>query len=266
MTAPVLTSYDVLLVSSSGGKDSQAMLDVVAEKARAEGVACRVVVVHCDLGRVEWAGTAELAEEQAKHYGFRFIKVSRPQGDLLDHVEARGMWPSSAARYCTSDHKRGQVAKVLTQLTDEVRAKTGKPQARILSMMGIRAEESPARAKKTAFGKDARASNGKRHVDLWYPIFDWTVDQVWERIRASGVRHHPAYDLGMPRLSCCFCIMASRDALLLAGKHNRALLEQYVDVEKRIGHTFKRHLPIAEIAAAVDAGEEPSGEIRTWCM
>lgn len=30
-------------------------------------------------------------------------------------------------------------------------------------------------------------------------------------------------DLGMPRLSCCFCIFSPRSALLLAGKHNPGL-------------------------------------------
>lgn len=46
---PSLTDYDVILVNSSAGKDSQASLDVVVEQARAAGVLDRVVVVHADL-------------------------------------------------------------------------------------------------------------------------------------------------------------------------------------------------------------------------
>lgn len=254
--APDLASYDVILVNSSAGKDSQAMLDYVHTLASAAGVADRLVVVHCDLGRVEWDGTAELAEEQAKHYGIRFVKVSRPQGDLLDQVEQRGMWPSSGARFCTSDHKRAQVHKVLTALTAELRER-GVSRARILNCMGMRAQESPARAKLVALERDERASNGRRTVDTWLPIHGWTVDEVWARIRESGVRHHRAYDLGMPRLSCAFCIFASRDALLLAGHHNRALLDRYAAVEEKIGHTFRKSLPIASIRDAVAAGEAP---------
>ena len=93
-----LAEYDVVLVNSSAGKDSQAMLDVIAELAKAEGVLDRVVVVHADLGRMEWKGVRDLAEEQAAHYGFRFEVVSRPQGDLLQHVRERKLWPSSTAR------------------------------------------------------------------------------------------------------------------------------------------------------------------------
>jgi 3'-phosphoadenosine 5'-phosphosulfate sulfotransferase (PAPS reductase)/FAD synthetase len=279
---PNIASYDVVLVNSSAGKDSQAMLDHVVSLADAAGVRDRIVVVHCDLGRVEWAGTRELAERQAKHYGLRFEVVSRPQGDLLTHIEQRGMWPDSARRYCTSDHKRGQVRKVLTKLTDEVRANRGawrlsRP-VRILNCLGLRAQESPSRrncpackgrgvtlpegvkvtkvklakirhtlpacgkcggdGQRVSFEFDVKASNGRRHVDTWLPIHHWTTDTVWERIKASGVEHHRAYDLGMKRLSCVFCVFAPKAALLIAAKHNPDLLAEYVRVEDKIGHSF----------------------------
>jgi 3'-phosphoadenosine 5'-phosphosulfate sulfotransferase (PAPS reductase)/FAD synthetase len=252
-SGPDLTSYDVILVNSSGGKDSQASLDLVTELAEAAGVADRIVVVHADLGRVEWAGTRALAAEQAAHYGHRFEVVSRDQ-DLLDQVEARGLWPSSKARYCTSDHKRDQVAKLLTKLAREVRDATGKSQPRILNVMGIRAEESTARARRQAFRNDTRATRGTRHVDEWLPIFEWLEGDVWARIEASGVRFHDAYRAGMSRLSCVFCIFASRDDLLIAGEHNPELLDTYVALEARIDHTFKADSRIADIKAALEAG------------
>ena len=84
-------------------------------------------------------------------------------------------------------------------------------------------------------------------------------------IKASGVRHHPAYDLGMPRLSCCFCIFSPRSALLLAGKHNPELLGEYVRVEQAIGHTFRKELPLADIQQALADGEEP-GPVQDWTM
>jgi hypothetical protein len=95
-----LADYDIILINSSAGKDSQAMLDYVYSLAVAEDVADRITVVHADLGRAEWSKTKELAAEQAAHYGARFEVVSRPQGDLLDHIQQRRMFPSSSARYC----------------------------------------------------------------------------------------------------------------------------------------------------------------------
>jgi len=268
-----LASYDVILVNSSAGKDSQAMLSAVVELARAAGLVERVVVVHADLGRVEWEGTKELAGRQAAHYDVRFEVVSRSQNDLLDHIESRGMWPSSAARYCTSDHKRGPIRTLMTKLVEEVRSARKaagdaewKRAVRILNCLGLRAEESPARAKKVAFERDAAASNGKREVDTWLPIHEWSTEAVWEKIRESGVEHHRAYDLGMPRLSCCFCVMAPEAALVLAGRHNPKLLAEYVAVEGRIGHKFRKNLPILKVAEKVAAGCEVEGSLESWCM
>jgi 3'-phosphoadenosine 5'-phosphosulfate sulfotransferase (PAPS reductase)/FAD synthetase len=260
MSTPDLTTYDWIVVNSSAGKDSQAMLDYVVELARKAKVLDRVVVVHADLGRVEWEGTSELAEEQANHYGLRFFKVSRPQGDLLEQIEARGMFPSSKARYCTSDHKRGQIQKVLVQLGRE----TGGP-CRILNCLGLRADESSSRAKKATFEKNEAASTLTRTVDTWLPIHGWSVELVWARIYRSGVRYHRAYDLGMPRLSCCFCIFAPKSALMIAAQHNTALFGEYLRVEASIGHTFRVDLSLADVKKALDAGEG-AGVVADWSM
>lgn len=262
-TAPDLASYDLIVVSTSAGKDSQAMLDYVVELA-GPALRERIVAVHADLRRSEWKGTRELAEEQAAHYRIRFEVVSRTQNDLLDQVEARGMWPSSDARYCTSDHKRGPILTVITKLVAEKRAELGR-QIRVLQCIGLRAQESTARAKLETFERNKRASNGRRIVDDWLPIHAWTVDQVWERIRRSDVRHHYAYDLGMPRLSCVFCIFAPESALLLAGKHNPDLLEQYVAVEEKIGHTFKANLALKQIKVKLERGDQVA-PITDWRM
>jgi 3'-phosphoadenosine 5'-phosphosulfate sulfotransferase (PAPS reductase)/FAD synthetase len=262
---PSLRTYDWIVLNSSGGKDSQAMLDYVVELADTQGVPPgRLVVAHADLGRVEWPGTRELAEEQARHYGLEFIAVARPQGDLLDHIARRGMFPSPSVRYCTSDHKRGPVMTLFTRLAGRSRGQ-GVAVCRILNCLGLRAEESPCRARRPAFAPNALASNGRRFVDDWLPLHAWTAEQVWQRIRASGVPHHPAYDLGMPRLSCCFCIFSPRDALLLAGRHNPELLDQYVQVERAIAHRFRPELSLAEVQRALQRGERP-GRVPDWRM
>jgi 3'-phosphoadenosine 5'-phosphosulfate sulfotransferase (PAPS reductase)/FAD synthetase len=305
--APDLASYDWIVLSSSAGKDSQAMLDLMCQRAEAAGVLSRVVVVHADLGRVEWPGVRELAERQALAYGVRFVVVWRQQGDLLEQVEGRGMWPSPTTRFCTAHHKQNQVDRVFTQLATEARggdllsqveargmwpdpkrryctsdhkraqidrlytaltteAEKTRP-VRILSCMGMRAEESPARAKKRQFERSVRASNGRRHVDEYLPLHRWTETEVWARIRGSRQADliHPAYGLGMPRLSCCFCIFAPKAALVTAGKHNPELLAEYVRVEEKIGHRFRVDLSMAQVAAAVASGESV-GAVTGWKM
>jgi len=267
---PDLASYDIIEISSSAGKDSQAMTFYVAGLLREAGLLDRGVVVHADLGRVEWPGTPELAEEHVRRAGMRFVKVKRRQGDLLAHVEKLGKWPMPTQRFCTADHKRQQIHRALTALAQEVRARrpreARREPVRVLNCVGLRAEESPGRAKRAELTRDRRPSGRRKIVDVWLPIQGWTEAEVWAAVRASGAPVHPAYAAGLPRASCIFCIYAPEGALQIAGHAHPELLAEYVAVEGRIGHTFKRHLPIAKVAADVAAGVRPSGEIKSWCM
>lgn len=261
-----LSSYNVILINSSGGKDSQAMIDYVTSLAEAENVRDRIVVVHANLGKVEWAGTMELARRQAQAYGHRFIEVSRPQGDLLQHVRERGMWPSPTNRYCTSDHKRDQVSKVITMLDRKLKEGYRGRKTRFLNCMGLRAQESPARAKKVPLEVNKRITTKSRHVDTWLPILSWDESKVWDTIRKSGVEHAKAYDLGMPRLSCVFCIFAPKAALVLAGRNNPELLDEYVEVERQIDHKFRMDISLAELKELVDSGEDAGTMNGKWNM
>lgn len=270
MMLPDLTTFDWVQFSSSGGKDSQAMKAYVAGLAKLAGVLDRCVVVHADLGRVEWPGTPALVEAQARHFGLRFMKVTRPQGDLLQHVEQLGKWPMPTQRFCTADHKRGQIYTAFTALADETRAKhpdLGRP-VRILNCVGLRAEESPGRKKRPQFIRDPKPT-GKglvKTVDVWLPIQHWTEAEVWAACRASGAPIHPAYAAGLPRASCVFCIYAPEAALQLSGLAHPELLDEYVRVERKIGHKFRKHLPIAKVQADLAAGVRPSGQVASWCM
>ncbi len=261
---PTLSDWDVVLLNSSGGKDSQTMIRQVVQVADDEGYPRkRIVVAHADLGRVEWKGTRDLAREQAQVYGLEFRAVARPQGDLLDHIERRGNFPGPSTRYCTSDHKRGQIAKIVTALDRERRKGDS---FSLLNCMGLRAQESPARRKKRPFTPNRYFSTKTRQVWNWLPIHDWTDDEVWADIAESGVRHHDAYDLGMPRLSCVLCIYAPKPALVLAGRHNRELLDEYVAVERRIGHRFRVDMSMAEVKEEVDSGAPVGTLTGAWNM
>jgi 3'-phosphoadenosine 5'-phosphosulfate sulfotransferase (PAPS reductase)/FAD synthetase len=257
---PDLAEYDVVLANSSAGKDSQAALDVVVEAARAADVLDRMVVVHADLGDNEWPETAELAAEHAAHYGLRFEVVSRQRDGhvetILERVAERGMWPDAARRWCTSDHKRGPIRKLMTQLAAEQRdaGVTGRP-VRLLNVMGFRAEESSARQRRAPYEFDKSASNGRRHVDTWLPIHGWTTGQVWQRIEQARTQPHPAYAAGMSRLSCRFCVLASRSDLICSARLNPELAARYAAVEEQTGHRFRQDLSMAEVITAAQRSD-----------
>jgi 3'-phosphoadenosine 5'-phosphosulfate sulfotransferase (PAPS reductase)/FAD synthetase len=257
---PDLGSYDRVVVSISGGKDSQAALHRTVVAAEAAGVLDRVVTVFADLGPDdEWPGTAELAAEHAAFYGLAHEVVCRevtaPDGrrvrkTLTEHIEARGLWPDAARRYCTSDMKRAPVHRLLTRIAAEHRAARPGRKVRILSVLGMRAEESRSRALLAPFGHDARASNQTvRHVDRWLPVHELTTAQVWDVIGQAGTRAHWVYAY-LPRLSCRFCVLASRPALIRAAILDPEGAVRRAGQEQRMGHQFRPGLSMAEIVAA----------------
>ena len=69
---------------------------------------------------------------------------------------------------------------------------------------------------------------------------------------------HPAYGMGMSRLSCVFCIMASRADLRTAAQLQPALYARYVDLEERIGHTLSPSgRPLPELTGIPVPSDDP---------
>ena len=253
-----LSDFNAVMVNTSGGKDSQTSMRAIARMAKEEKYpTSRIIAAHAAFPE-EWPGAMQLAERHSAHYGITFQVEGYRNKDgesktLLDYVRLRQKWPSSAVRYCTSEFKRAPCGRVLTAIHRRF-ANGGR--TKILNIFGFRAEESPSRAKRKPLAKNTRYSTKSREVWDWLPIHEWKEQEVWDDIEASGVSHHRAYDLGMPRLSCPFCIFAPRAALMTAGKEFPELLDQYVAVENETGHKFRQNLAIADIRQALRDGEE----------
>ncbi len=262
--------FDWIVVESSGGKDSQAQLDVVYRLAAEQGVTDRIVVVHADLGEVEWDesvdlspgwnGTLDLARRQAAAYGVPFIAVRRLGKDkktpdtLLDQIERRGKFPDARNRFCTSDQKRGPARAVMTKLARE-RKHLGRP-VRILNCLGMRGQESCSRATLDPFELDEGATSPTtKWVWRWLPIHAWTVDQVWAQIEQAGTPVHPIYSKGLSRASCSFCVLASKRDLLLAIGLRPGLARRYADLEDRIGHTFRNNQSMRDLITEAEREE-----------
>ena len=236
----------LFVASHSGGKDSQAMLNLLLEHVPAR----QIVVVHASLGDMEWPGALEHAEQQATAAGCAFI-VARAGKTLLEMVERRfetrpsvPSWPSAATRQCTSDLKRGPIKREVRRYADAHDFTT------IVECMGLRAEESPARAKHVAWKRNDRETNSKRTWIEYLPIHAWTTAEVFDSIAQAGQQPHPAYANGNQRLSCVFCILASKNDLRNGAKHNPELLQRYIDLEERTGYTMHQsRIPLKLLVA-----------------
>lgn len=261
----LLSYYDIVIINSSAGKDSLCSIYEICRMADEQGYSRNnIVVSHQDLGEAEWGGTKELAKEQADLFKLEFYISKRRDANgheesLLEYAERRGMWPSAQQRWCTSDFKRGPGARVVTALTSNM------PTSKVLYVFGFRAEESPARSKKKALSVESRLITKSREVTTYLPIHQWKLDRVWTTIHANGLPYHPAYDLGMPRLSCTFCIFSPFDALVVAGIHNPKKLAKYVALEEKLQHTFKPKESLKDVQIAIANGYVPK-IVQDWKM
>jgi 3'-phosphoadenosine 5'-phosphosulfate sulfotransferase (PAPS reductase)/FAD synthetase len=307
-----------LFISISGGKDGQAMLSALSRKHRELGWRCGLFAIHADLGRAEWPQSLPHCEKICEEAGVPLTIVNRPQGDLVQEIEdrmhklsctERMPWPTATQRYCTADQKRSQLAKAKrkpfwpdaqnryctsdqkrTQIDKELRA-----YRLVVSAIGIRGQESRARAKKADFDID-RDLTGKAYRDLtpvealdswsqedngrlafdWLPIFDWSIDEVWEECGTSeadldlrrqayaagyeedaleGWPLHPAYVFGNERVSCVFCVLATQSDLAVGARHNPELFRHYVGLEQSSGFTFQYKKALADVAPQLLEGK-----------
>jgi DNA sulfur modification protein DndC len=208
----------------SGGKDSQAMYLYLRSIIPAE----QLVVIHAHLPGVEWEGTLDHITATISHEFF----VVEAKKTFLGMVEHRGMWPSSQQRQCTSDLKRDPINSQIIKICNERGFTT------VVNCMGLRAQDSPKRAQKEIWSTSKRNTNTKRTWYEWLPIHTWLIEDVFGFIAANDQQPHWAYREGMSRLSCCFCIMASKADLRRAAELNPALFLEYLKMERKVDHTF----------------------------
>jgi 3'-phosphoadenosine 5'-phosphosulfate sulfotransferase (PAPS reductase)/FAD synthetase len=239
-----------LVLSVSGGKDSDAMSHYLLDLRQSEGWTGDVMMVHADLGsRVEWHQTPEYVENLARRKGVPLHVVRWTHGDLIDRIwqryykdPSRPCWPSAKMRYCTSDMKRGPISRWL---------RNHFPTGSVICAMGLRSSESHARAKRQTFTlrTDASAPTKGRFVYDWLPIHDWTEADVWDCIRQHGDIAHPAYRLEQPnqRLSCALCVLASLNDLINGATHNPDTYREYCRIEAVTGYSFRKDFWLSDV-------------------
>ncbi|WP_256587829.1 phosphoadenosine phosphosulfate reductase family protein [Pseudomonas sp. Irchel 3E13] len=241
----LIGSGALFVANHSGGKDSQVQLIRLLERVPAN----QLVVVHASLGPMEWPGAMELARDQAAAADLPFI-VAKAGKTLLEMVERRfesrpevPSWPSASTRQCTSDLKRGPIQREVRRYAKANGFKT------IVNCLGLRAQESPNRAKRTVFSRMG-ISNSVLTWYEWLPVHDMRTTEVFEAIAAAGQQPHYAYALGNDRLSCVFCVMASKPDLRNGRAQHPELFEQYVALEQRTGYTMHMNrIPLLELTA-----------------
>jgi hypothetical protein len=282
-----------LLVNISGGADSTAMLihlwNLYRQVNNQEGLPLffgQFHTVHAHLGRNEWPFTLpHIIDVVPWLTGKMPIIVSRKKGDLLsrwwqryDTLKAQGRadsvppWSSSAARFCSSEMKTAVIARQIRHQFPE--------NAKIISAIGIRSDESVSRSRAATFVLDKKTSapTKNRHVYRWLPIHNFTLSDVWQtfgwtleqlnalraevraKVRPGETEKllalleewnywlHPTYSLGNNRMSCRACVMASRNDLANGVVWNPDHFRDLVDLEITSGFSFQHKRWLADFA------------------
>ncbi len=142
----------------------------------------QLLIVHAPLGDVEWPGTVEHIENTIPPGVPLVLAPTASAKTLLERIEERGRFPDSARRWCTSDFKRTPIEREIRRYLK------GHPRysGRIVNCLGLRAEESPTRARRPAWSFNARNSKAGREWHDWLPIFRMTRGEVFKTIRQAG--------------------------------------------------------------------------------
>lgn len=252
-------------IGVSGGKDSQAaaiaMFDYL-DKMHHRGPR---VLVHSDLGSVEWRDSLPVCEALAMALGCELIVVRRKAGGLMQRWKRRHelaveryqllstvtlvpCWSTPDMRFCTSELK---THVIIAELKRRFKGQT------VINVTGIRRAESAKRARATVAdcSIDGRIWN-------WRPILEWDTEEVFDSIRQRGLTPHPAYtSFGMSRVSCRFCIMSSLPDMIAAANQPEAqdLYREMVDLEIASTFAFQGGRWLGDIAPHLLTGAQRAG-------
>jgi 3'-phosphoadenosine 5'-phosphosulfate sulfotransferase (PAPS reductase)/FAD synthetase len=267
-----LSTYDKIIVSTSGGKDSAAcilyLLDIGIPKNK-------IVLWHQDIDGghpfMDWPITKQYVTAFGQALGIKTEFQWRDQGfwgELMrenrktnsvqyEHegfthtLQARGCkkstrrkFPAKTAslktRWCTAYLKIDVMRRVLNNHPDY-------QEGQYLVITGERREESANRAKYLNVEKHP-CNRKERKVTWWRTVIEWPEEKVWEIIEKHRILPHPAYWLGFSRTSCFGCIFCTADQWATMREVSPERFAQLVKLEKELNHTIDNKLTLTELA------------------
>lgn len=125
------------------------------------------------------------------------LDILHPSGiPFLDLCLWKGRFPSTRARFCTQELKHEPVKKqIFNPLLEEF--------DEVISWVGVRAQESPARANLPKWEEDAIDIRG---LNVYRPILDLLHDDVFNIAKDHNIKPNPLYKMGFSRVGCFPCI------------------------------------------------------------
>lgn len=194
-------------IAYSGGKDS----DVLLQLAKESGIKYRAIYKNTTI---DPSGTIQHVRENE-------VEIRQPKKTFFEIIKQKG-FPSMFRRFCCSELKEYKIHNVCA--------------------LGVRAAESSKRTKRYKTFEECRVFSKKEKVKQYYPIFDWTLEDVKIFIKSRNIKLAPVYytDSGdidfSRRLGCQGCPLKS-DRGVADFKRNTALLKAWLRAGVNHTHT-----------------------------
>lgn len=184
-----------IIASVSGGKDSTALILALREAE----IPARYVFA--DTGW-EARETYDYLDTLRSKLGIAIDVVGTP-GGMVAKVMSRPGFPARMQRWCTRELKLAPLRAYHDAIGDDT-----------VSAMGVRADESAARAKMAEWEDDPQWGGW-----VWRPLIRWTVADVIAIHHRHDVPLNPLYLRGHDRVGCYPCIFSRKEEIRLIAEH-----------------------------------------------
>ena len=213
----VFSEFDKVVVSFSGGKDSGVLLSITMDYARRTGNLGRLAVYHMDY-EAQYTKTTEYVDRvfdalPAEVEGFRVCLPIKAQCSTSMFQAYWHPWKMSEksiwCRPMPSKHvinENNFPWNFDYEISDyDFNIKFGKavyPGSKVCFLVGIRTQESLNRWRTMNRAHAVNEYKGVRYTTVItdnlvnaYPLFDWTVEDVWTANARFGYDYNKVYDL-----------------------------------------------------------------------
>ena len=155
----------------------------------------------------------------------------KPTGNpFLDVCVKKGIFPRPFSKFCTQELK---IIPIFEQVILPALEK-----GNVIQWLGIRRDESHARRNAPRF-ETTQLYEGKHRVVKYCPLVDASVDDVFAIHKRHGVAPNPLYALGVSRVGCAPCIMASKNEIAILAKHFPETIDRLRDWEKKVSEVSR---------------------------
>lgn len=165
----------------------------------------------------------------------RVLDHLQPTGvPFLDMCLWKGRFPSTKARFCTQLLKLDAMNRCATEpAICEAIAAGGRPDD-VINWVGIRRDESRARANAEMWDTE---NNGSR---VYRPLVEWSKAACFDLLYRHGLDVNPLYKQGCARVGCMPCIMSRKSEIQEIAKRFPEHIDKLREWERLTGLCSKR--------------------------